>query len=359
MYKIGELSKLCHVSVKTLQYYEKEGLLFPDEVDTFTGYRYCAPAKIDECNRIMAIKELGFSLDEIKKQLKVTHSSHLLDMIRHKENELIAAKMELENKLKRLGSIKEMIANRDEIIFHPVIKKTDPFPVAYRRSIFHHKEEAYQTMEKMRAPLPPTILGKRNVLINYTYEYTEEDFDIALGIEITGHLPEGGEYDEKILEFEHETAILARNKDESENAYLYIHKYIHENNCQIGGLFYEIFHHDGTMELKVPVVVLSSMKNPRIRDTTIMDYIDDPFVIGRWVFFDLLPSKDFFSTVTRKFHRRKTLKELYFLPGGEPYWCYGWTKGFFNYKLRRLQLPVSSHIRNRTLSICRGLVYPV
>ena len=81
MYKIGELSKLCKVSVKTLRYYEREGLLIPDEVDTFTGYRYYSPSKIDECNKILALKELGFTLDEINKQLKVTHSSDLLDII--------------------------------------------------------------------------------------------------------------------------------------------------------------------------------------------------------------------------------------------------------------------------------------
>ncbi len=38
MYKIGELSKLCNISVKTLRYYDAEGLLVPDEIDKFTGY---------------------------------------------------------------------------------------------------------------------------------------------------------------------------------------------------------------------------------------------------------------------------------------------------------------------------------
>ena len=40
MYKIGELSKLCNMSVKALRYYDSEGLLVPDRIDKFTGYRY-------------------------------------------------------------------------------------------------------------------------------------------------------------------------------------------------------------------------------------------------------------------------------------------------------------------------------
>lgn len=69
MYKIGELSKLCRIPVKTLRYYDSEGLLVPDNIDRFTGYRYYSAAKLAECNRIIALKELGFTLDEIRIQL--------------------------------------------------------------------------------------------------------------------------------------------------------------------------------------------------------------------------------------------------------------------------------------------------
>jgi hypothetical protein len=40
MLKIGEFSKLAQVSVKTLRYYDELGLLRPDWVDRYTGYRY-------------------------------------------------------------------------------------------------------------------------------------------------------------------------------------------------------------------------------------------------------------------------------------------------------------------------------
>ena len=40
MFKIGEFSKLVHISVTTLRYYDQVGLLKPVEIDRFTGYRY-------------------------------------------------------------------------------------------------------------------------------------------------------------------------------------------------------------------------------------------------------------------------------------------------------------------------------
>ena len=51
MYKIGELSKLCNMSVKALRYYDSEGLLVPDRIDKFTGYRYYSASKLADCYR--------------------------------------------------------------------------------------------------------------------------------------------------------------------------------------------------------------------------------------------------------------------------------------------------------------------
>lgn len=66
MYKIGELSRLCRIPVKTLRFYDREGLLVPDGIDRFKGYRYYSAARIADCNRIISLKELGFSLKEIE-----------------------------------------------------------------------------------------------------------------------------------------------------------------------------------------------------------------------------------------------------------------------------------------------------
>lgn len=65
VYRIGEFSRLSQISVKTLRYYDELGLLRPARVDRATGYRYYAPAQFERLNRILGLKDLGFSLSEV------------------------------------------------------------------------------------------------------------------------------------------------------------------------------------------------------------------------------------------------------------------------------------------------------
>lgn len=65
MFKIGEFSALTHVSVKTLRYYDETGLLRPVHVDSSTGYRYYSALQFPRLHRILVLKDLGFSLEQI------------------------------------------------------------------------------------------------------------------------------------------------------------------------------------------------------------------------------------------------------------------------------------------------------
>lgn len=66
MYQIGEFSKICQVSVKTLRHYDRIGLLKPAEVDRFTGYRYYDRTQLEKMLLIQKLKRYGFSLEEIQ-----------------------------------------------------------------------------------------------------------------------------------------------------------------------------------------------------------------------------------------------------------------------------------------------------
>jgi DNA-binding transcriptional MerR regulator len=65
MFKISEFSKLAQVSVKTLRYYDQIGLLKPAHTDSDTSYRYYSADQLFLLNRILAFKELGFTLNQI------------------------------------------------------------------------------------------------------------------------------------------------------------------------------------------------------------------------------------------------------------------------------------------------------
>ena len=64
--KIGEFSKMMQVTVKTLRLYEQKGLLQPDEVDEWTGYRYYNISQMQQLSTIRSLQGMGFSLAEIK-----------------------------------------------------------------------------------------------------------------------------------------------------------------------------------------------------------------------------------------------------------------------------------------------------
>ena len=63
MFRIGEFSQITRVTVDTLRYYDALGLLKPAKVDPFTGYRYYSARQLMSLNRILVLKEVGFSLD--------------------------------------------------------------------------------------------------------------------------------------------------------------------------------------------------------------------------------------------------------------------------------------------------------
>jgi effector-binding domain-containing protein len=65
MLKIGDFSRLSQISVKTLRYYDEVALLKPTQVDEVSGYRYYAVAQLRQLHRILALRDLGFSLDQI------------------------------------------------------------------------------------------------------------------------------------------------------------------------------------------------------------------------------------------------------------------------------------------------------
>ena len=74
---IGEFSRLCRVTIKTIRHYEKIGLLTPEKVDRYSNYRYYFVGQMQRMLTIRQLKELGFSLEEIV--MLFNDSSHFPD----------------------------------------------------------------------------------------------------------------------------------------------------------------------------------------------------------------------------------------------------------------------------------------
>src|SRR5512134_1184105 len=103
MFKIGEFSRLSRVSVRMLRHYDQLGLLTPSQTDPFTGYRYYSAEQLPRLNRIIALRDLGFSLEQIAGMLDEDLSTdQLLGMLKLKRSEVEQQMQEEQARLARL-----------------------------------------------------------------------------------------------------------------------------------------------------------------------------------------------------------------------------------------------------------------
>ncbi|RCH68969.1 MerR family transcriptional regulator [Streptomyces sp. SDr-06] len=93
MFTIGDFARHGRVSVRMLRHYDATGLLHPAHVDPATGYRHYTAAQLARLNRIIALKDLGFTLQQVQEILdeKVT-TEELRGMLRLRRAELEAAR---------------------------------------------------------------------------------------------------------------------------------------------------------------------------------------------------------------------------------------------------------------------------
>ena len=112
LYKIGEFSKLVNVPVKTLRYYDEINLFKPQEIDLFSGYRYYSEKQINDLEVILSLKEVGFSLEEIKKN----KNNYTEALMQKKKEELMLEQENLENKIRKLDYLRSKIKNNHIVI---------------------------------------------------------------------------------------------------------------------------------------------------------------------------------------------------------------------------------------------------
>jgi len=132
MIRIGDFSRISQVPVSTLRYYDDVGLLKPIEVDRFTGYRYYVFDQLPRLNRILALKDLGFSLEEIARMLADDlPADQLRGMLRLKRSELREQVQEAFGRLERVEArLKQIEQEQSMSTYDVILKKAEPMLVA-------------------------------------------------------------------------------------------------------------------------------------------------------------------------------------------------------------------------------------
>jgi DNA-binding transcriptional MerR regulator len=133
--KIGNFARMCQVSVPTLRYYDDAGLLRPAHVDGWTGYRYYDIDQIKTLNRILAMKDLGLSLEQISKVLREElPADQMRGMLRLKQAELEQQTQALSEQLRRVEARIQQIEWEGKMPdYDVVLKQVEPI----RGAILH------------------------------------------------------------------------------------------------------------------------------------------------------------------------------------------------------------------------------
>lgn len=194
MIRIGDFSRISLVSIKTLRYYDEVGLLHPAKVDDFTGYRYYTFDQLSRLHRILALKDLGFSLEQIGRLLdeNVT-AEQLRGLLKLRKTEIEQRVSEEQERLARVEARlkqieQEHVMNKIDVI----VKKVEPIKIASVRDVIPtyseqggiwRELEGYLAVQRVR-PVGPCLT------MYHDEEYKERDVDAEVAEPITADLPE-------------------------------------------------------------------------------------------------------------------------------------------------------------------------
>jgi DNA-binding transcriptional MerR regulator len=178
-YSIGEFSRSTALSIKSLRLYHEKGLLEPAEVDPFTGYRYYNDANYETARIIRLLRDLDFTLAEIKAILDEDQDDQELHVPLSKKLEEIQKRRQRDQEISRAIALlikqeKEIALNTNEN-FSIEEKEIETFLIAGLRMQGRY-DQVGPVFGRLGKALGRHINGKAMTLY-YDGEYKEEGAD--------------------------------------------------------------------------------------------------------------------------------------------------------------------------------------
>jgi DNA-binding transcriptional MerR regulator len=194
MIRIGDFSKISRLPVKTLRYYDEVGLLKPIHVDAFTGYRYYAYEQLPRLNRILALRDLGFSLDQIGQLLdEGLTSQQMRGMLILRQSEIRQKVQEEAERLARVESRLRQIEQEEEMSkYDVVVKSVDAVKVASVRDVVPMPSDQGKLWEELGSYLANQGVKPAGPCFSLYHddENKEQDWDIEVCEPLVGDLKE-------------------------------------------------------------------------------------------------------------------------------------------------------------------------
>lgn len=127
MFTIGDFARYGRVSARMLRHYDALGLLRPDRTDPVTGYRYYGAAQLARLNRVIALKDLGFTLQQVRAVLdERVDTEELRGMLRLRRAELEEAMNAAASRLTRVEARLRSIESEGHMPDNDVVTKRVP-----------------------------------------------------------------------------------------------------------------------------------------------------------------------------------------------------------------------------------------
>lgn len=115
LYQIGDFSRICRLSIKTLRYYQEYGLLPPAAIDEDTGYRFYDEKALERVHIIHELKELDFTLKDIRDMLdKCSDDADIVHQAVEKSREIDKKMAEYAAMQRKLESFIEKVRNEED-----------------------------------------------------------------------------------------------------------------------------------------------------------------------------------------------------------------------------------------------------
>lgn len=185
MFKISEFSKIAQVPASLLRYYDKIGLFKPVHIDDLNNYRHYDASQLAELSRILALKELGLSLEQIAKlvqedvsaeEIRGMYTLRKVQIEQSLQDEAARLKV-VETRLKQLE--RSQSEQREDIVLKSV--PSQPF-LSFRKTYADVFDAAAAIME-LEANVPNRY-GKRAgnlVAVMHSEAFEIENVDVELG----------------------------------------------------------------------------------------------------------------------------------------------------------------------------------
>jgi len=185
MFRIGEFSRIARVSGRLLRYYDSIGLLSPQRIDPATGYRYYSAEQLGRLNRILALKDLGLSLEQVARMVDGKISTdEIRGMLMLKKAELERTLSEEAVRLRHIESRLQQIDEQGVLRDYDVVIKSAPEQpyLSVRRTYVGIGDVVAMLREVSRAATTRIPESARDALIVVAHsDFDEEALDLEIG----------------------------------------------------------------------------------------------------------------------------------------------------------------------------------